>query len=251
MTDLLAEATRVRALDERDKAEMFRLYDRYYDAADRSRFDADLADKDIVVLVRDLACQDIVGFSTLSLNHHVVGDREIDYIFSGDTILDSSQWGNPALLKAWFRTVGSLSARTGGGELVWFLLVKGHRTFRILPNFFRRYVPSHDSGAVADLIRVRDEIASARYGAFFSRRTGVVDFGESLGHLRPEWAGVETAASRNRHAAEFLAANPDHFRGTELACLAELSRGNLKRYAATCFMEGATVRLAATTGCGE
>ena len=40
---------------------------------------------------------------------------------------------------------------------------------------------------------------------------------------------------RNRYAAFFLKANPEHFRGVELACVAEFDIANLKRYGADQF----------------
>lgn len=237
MRPLYSETISVAVLEEADKAAMFELYDRYYAATDRARFEADLSKKTSVILIRN-ELKVVVGFSTLSVHRQSVENEEIDYIFSGDTILDASRWGNPTLLRAWFRTAGALKRQLGAQRLYWFPIVKGHRTFRILPNFFCRYVPGSEDDSAPELIRIRDAIATARYGNFFSSETGVVDFGRSLGHLRPEWSGVETAASRNRYAAQFLAANPQYFRGVELACLAELAVENLKRYAATCFAEG-------------
>ena len=85
--------------------------------------------------------------------------------FSGDTVLDSSNWGDPVLLRAWFRAAGAAKARVGEGRLLWFSIMKGHRTYRILPNFFRDFFPSIDGHDRSGLARIRDEIATARYGS--------------------------------------------------------------------------------------
>ncbi|WP_206522654.1 hypothetical protein, partial [Mesorhizobium sp. M7A.F.Ca.CA.001.09.2.1] len=114
----------------------------------------------------------------------------------------------------------------------------GHRTFRILPNFFREFVPAIDGRRSTRLVAIRDAIAVARYNSYFEPSTGLIDFGLSQGHLREQWADVEETAFRNRFAAFFLRANPFYFRGVELACLAEFELGNLKRYAAASFAEG-------------
>ena len=54
-------------------------------------------------------------------------------------------------------------------------------------------------------------IATARYGCHFDPETGLIDFGQSQGHLRHQWANVEETAQRNRYAAFFLKANPGIF----------------------------------------
>lgn len=216
---------------------MFGLYERHYDAADRGRFEHDLAEKDSVVLVRSEA-GDIVGFSTILVGRQEVDGAEINYLFSGDTVLDSSRWGDPVLLRAWFKAAGTVKAELGDGQLFWFPIVKGHRTYRVLPNFFRRHFPAADVHAAPNLRRIRDRIATARYGKHFDPETGLIDFGESQGHLREEWADAERMARHNRHTAFFLGANPFYHRGVELACIAELALPNLQRYGATSFAEG-------------
>ncbi|RJT28747.1 hypothetical protein D3227_33485 [Mesorhizobium waimense] len=216
---------------------MFRLYERHYDAADRDRFERDLAEKNAVVLVRS-GTGEIIGFSTILVGRQEVDGTEVNYLFSGDTVLDASRWGDPVLLQAWFRAAGAVKAGLGNGQLFWFPIIKGHRTYRILPNFFRDYFPAADADAAPGLLRIRDGIATARYGQHFDPATGLIDFGESQGHLREQWADAEHRARHNRHADFFLKANPSYYRGVELACIAEFDLPNLKRYGATSFAEG-------------
>ncbi|TPL03123.1 MULTISPECIES: hypothetical protein [unclassified Mesorhizobium] len=236
-TDSLeSETILVGDLGNGDRDEMFRLYETYYDATDRGRFERDLSEKNAVVVIRRKS--GIVGFSTLSVGSLIVDGETVHYLFSGDTVLDSSRWGDPVLLRAWFRAAGAVKAELGEARLFWFSIMMGHRTFRILPNFFREFVPAIDGKDRSDLRLIRNRIAAARYGCFFDAASGLIDFGQSQGHLRREWAGVEETAERNRFAAFFLKANPAYFRGVELACLAEFHPLNLKRYGATSFAEG-------------
>lgn len=235
----------VASLGRGDRDQMFSLYETYYDATHRDRFESDLAEKDAVVVIRRKG--GIIGFSTFLVREQRIDGQPIHYLFSGDTVLHSASWGDPVLLRAWFRAAGAVKARIGDDRLFWFSIMMGHRTFRILPNFFRDFVPAIDppehstSSArpgVARLERIRNAIAKTRYGAHFDPATGLIDFGPSQGHLRQEWAGVEETATRNRFAAFFLRANPHHYRGVELACLAEFDMANLKRYGANSFAEG-------------
>ncbi|MBZ9676394.1 hypothetical protein [Mesorhizobium sp. ES1-1] len=226
----------VHNVDRRDRDEMFSLHQRYYDATTREMFERDLSEKDAVVIIRHEGR--IIGFSTYLVRQMTVGAETVHYLFSGDTVLHSARWGDPVLLRGFFRAAGKAKAGIEG-RLFWFSIIGGHRTFRILPNFFRKFVPAIDDHAGSSgLMTIRDAIAAARYGRFFDAATGLVDFGPSQGHLRQEWADVAETASRNKFAAFFLRANPDYFRGVELACLAEFDSGNLKRYGAVSFAEG-------------
>jgi hypothetical protein len=218
-----------------DRDQMFALYETYYEAVDRNGFERDLAEKDAVVVIRRHGT--IIGFSTYLVRQQTVGAETVNYLFSGDTVLHSARWGDPVLLRGFFRAAGAAKARIGG-RLFWFPIIKGHRTFRILPNFFREFFPAIDGRGSACLQAIRDAIATARYGRYYDPSTGLIDFGPSQGHLREHWADAEEIAARNRYAALFVRANPDHFRGVELACLAELELGNLKRYGAASFAEG-------------
>ncbi|TPI33075.1 hypothetical protein FJ970_13245 [Mesorhizobium sp. B2-1-8] len=227
--------TPVAELAPADRDQMFALYETYYEAIDRDLFERDLSEKDAVVLVR--RSRKIIGFSTYLVRHQAIGAETVHYLFSGDTVLHSSLWGNPVLLQGFFRAAGAAKAQVEG-RLFWFSIIGGHRTFRILPNFFREFVPAVDAQDSSQLRTIRDTIAVARHGHSFEPSTGLIDFGSSQGHLREEWADVEDTAIRNRFAAFFLKANPFYFRGVELACLTELEIGNLKRYGATSFAEG-------------
>ncbi|WP_256752310.1 hypothetical protein [Mesorhizobium sp. Mes31] len=218
-----------------DRDQMFALYETYYEAVERNGFERDLAEKDAVVIIRRHGT--IIGFSTYLVRQQTVGAETVNYLFSGDTVLHSARWGDPVLLRGFFRAAGAAKARTGG-RLFWFPIIGGHRTFRILPNFFREFVPAIHGAAAPRLEAIRNAIAAARYGHCFDAATGLVDFGPSQGHLRKQWADVEETAARNRFAAFFLKANPSYFRGVELACLAEFDASNLKRYGITSFAEG-------------
>jgi hypothetical protein len=235
-TGLSSEVVDVNNLTMGDRKSMFALFERYYENVSFSQFVTDLETKDSVALVRRPDAE-VAGFSTISLNVLGIDSKQIRYVFSGDTILDSKNWGNPKLLKELFREAGRIKARHPGERLFWFSIFKGHRTFRILPNFFRDFVPSDGDAACEELERFWCAIARDRYGAHFDVATGLIDFGRSLGNLRREWA-LDDAAQRSRFAANFYSWNPESNRGVELACLAEFDLVNLKRYAARMFAKG-------------
>jgi len=236
-TSLWPEVVDVNDLPMDARKTMFALFERYYENVTYSRFLTDLEAKDIVVLARRPGAE-IAGFSTASFHLLDIDGERIRYMFSGDTVADSAYWGDPVFIKAFFQEAGRRKARHPQQRLFWFSIFNGHRTFRVLPNFFRVFVPSHGDEPNGELVSIRNAIARDRYGAQFDEATGLVDFGRSLGNLRSEWALLDETAQRSRYAALFRSLNPDAERGVELACLAEFDLANLKRYAAPIFAEG-------------
>src|ERR1700730_9416897 len=72
-------------LVERDR--MYALLSTYFAGTRRGQFDADLAEKESVVLLRDRDTREIQGFSTLMRIEVSVDERDIVAFFSGDTIV--------------------------------------------------------------------------------------------------------------------------------------------------------------------
>jgi hypothetical protein len=60
-------------------------------------------------------------------------------LFSGDTIISHHHWGEQELAHAWCYFAGQIKRQCPELPLYWFLIVKGHRTYRYLPAFTRRF----------------------------------------------------------------------------------------------------------------
>lgn len=215
--------------DERD--EMFALMDGHYAAVTREAFDADLGRKDEVILLHDEAGK-IRGFTTIAWNP--CGEMEEgDVIFSGDTVIHRECWGTQELVKGFCRRAGELQRRSGR-RLYWFLISKGHRTYRYLPLFAKRFHP-HPERSEPMLERMAGEIAGKMFGAAWKGAVGVIRFEGCAGHLREELDAVRDA---NRWVEFFKERNPGYLHGDELVCLTEMSEGNLLRSARAAFLEG-------------
>ena len=214
--------------DERD--EMLALMDGHYDAVTREVFDADLGRKDEVILLHDGGGK-IRGFTTYVWNP--CGEMEEgDVIFSGDTVIDRECWGTQELVKGFCRRAGGLQRRSGR-KLFWFLISKGHRTYRYLPLFAKRFHP-HPERAEPLLERLAGEIAGKMFGAAWRADEGVIRFGDCAGHLREELDAVRDA---NRWVDFFKERNPGYLHGDELVCLTEMAEDNLRRGALAAFLE--------------
>src|SRR5512145_1827694 len=122
---LRSEIVPVPALAPDEPRRLFDLFARHYEHVAWPRFEADLAEKDCVVLLRDAATGEVCGFSTQKVLSAVVRGRRLRALFSGDTIIDPAFWGDQELIRGWCRFAGTLRAADAGAPLYWFLISKG------------------------------------------------------------------------------------------------------------------------------
>lgn len=213
-----------------ERDEMYRLLQRYFAGTDRARFETDLREKGIVILLRDAATERIQGFSTLMRIDASIDGKEVVAFFSGDTIVDREYWGETALSRIWGRTVFDEADRIAierpAASIYWFLLCSGYKTWRFLPVFFKTYYPNAAAPMPPHVRRILDALGSAKFGDEYLPEAGIVRF-RAATPLRRGVADVTDGRLRDPGVAFFARANPGHVDGDELACLAELSRSNL------------------------
>ncbi|HHI92667.1 MAG TPA: hypothetical protein ENK04_04000 [Gammaproteobacteria bacterium] len=236
MERLSAEIRPVTSLSNNDVHDMFELYDAYYDASDIQCFEHDMGKKDYVVLLKD---QEGVfrGFSTLAVYEFDFDNRERRVLYSGDTIIHHEFWGSQALPLAWCQMAGKLKAEVPDKPLYWFLIVKGHRTYRYLSIFAKRFYPTWRYETPAETQAMIDHLARQKFGDDYKHDKGVVQFKQSRGHLRKNWVEIPEYMRKKPDVRYFLQRNPGHARGDELVCLTELCQGNLRSHALRAFRE--------------
>ncbi|MGH9719068.1 MAG: hypothetical protein ACRD8O_02565 [Bryobacteraceae bacterium] len=215
------------------EAEMFRLYETYFESTSEAIFSEDLASKHSAIVLFD-ATERIQGFSTLELIEFEGGRA----IFSGDTIVNHEFWGEQTLPVAWCRYAGQIKARHKEEPLYWFLISKGYRTYRYLPLFAHAYHPSWRSPTPPETQRLMDALARRKFGKCYIPAKGVVRFPKSRGQLRESWAGISPVLRTKPEVRFFLERNPGYRRGDELVCLTELSEANMRSFARMAFAEG-------------
>lgn len=216
---LTAETVPIRDLGGGERDHMFALMDAHYDGVCRERFDADLREKQWVILIRESAGGSLCGFSTQMLFR--VGT--VSFLFSGDTIIDRDHWGDSALAGAWGRLALQL-IDAADGPLWWFLASKGYKTFRFLPVFFREFYPHPERPTPPTVQGLIDAAAAHKFGRRYDAAAGVVR--ASADRLRPGIAEITAERLRDPYVHFFAERNPGHARGDELCCLAPLTRDN-------------------------
>ena len=237
MPRLVRETLPIAAVDAALSARLFAIFAAHYECVERAQFEADLVEKDFVLLLRDAATGEPRGFSTQKILRAEIGGEPVRAIFSGDTIIDRAAWGEQELVRAWCRFAGRVRVAESS-RLFWFLISKGHRTYLYLPLFFRAFIPKRDATGTPELTRLRDALAREKFGGAYDPASGVARFQSSRGRLAHPLAEVPPGRADDPEVQFFLAANPGYARGDELVCLAEISPQNMRGLAARMLAEG-------------
>ena len=220
--------TTSKILDSQKEA-MFRLHSTHFCSVHRDIFFRDMNEKDWVILLRD--GQYIVGFSTLQVIHLSVDHLTRAFIFSGDTIVDPAHWHDSKLAGSFGLFLLRQIAEHPDTPLHWFLISKGYRTYRFLPVYFKRFFPIFNRPTPPEYERLISAIAVFKFNNSYDRQTGLIRPPGCCDHLNPKLATVSSSRSKDPHVRFFLEKNPHYYKGDELACLADISRDNLNKYA--------------------
>jgi len=201
------------------------LYLRYYDSSSEALFLSDLEHKTEALLVYSGA--ELVGFTTQEVYRRSWQGQDIQVIYSGDTVVEQAHWGQQALAFSWIERAGRIKREAPDIPLYWFLIVKGHRTYRYLPAFALKFHP-HWSEQCDSMKSLADSLASDKFGTDYDPEKGIIAFPESRGQLKGNYAHP-TADEQSKQAVQFfLQRNPGYLEGHEMVCLCELSEHNLK-----------------------
>ena len=120
-------------------AQMTQLYLAHYQGSSRDLFERDLQEKqEVLVLMHDDV---LVGFTSFQTYELTWQQRPIRVVYSGDTIVAQAHWGQQALALAGLEHMGRIKSAVPDTPLYWFLLVKGHRTYKYLSVFAKRFHP--------------------------------------------------------------------------------------------------------------
>lgn len=233
------------ALTTRVVDEMYALIDAHFENVSRARFELDLGAKNWVLLLRD-GDGTLAGFSTILFYETELEGERVSVVYSGDTIVDPSHWGSPALARSWIASVLELQSGASTSRIFWLLLTSGFRTYRFLPLFWRSFHPRVDSETPPETARRIDALAESLLGSEYDPATGIVRFREPA-RLRPHLRELPAGRLHDPHVAFFLARNPGHAEGDELVCLTEIATTNLTR-AGWRMVSGATTPEAAGAG---
>ena len=234
---LYNEIVPIASLGPLDRDILFALYSRHYCGARRDQFENDLAEKEVVILLRDRSNHQVCGFSSQMILRQRIGGQEVRALFSGDTIIAPSHWGDQELRRGWCRYAAAALTAEPGVPLYWFLMTKGYRTYLYLPVFFRDFFPHYDREIPRELQSLLDGFARQKFSDAYDASSGLIRFAETHSQLTDELSGVPVRRANDPHVKFFLQRNPEYVRGVELACITEISHENIRPFARHMFWE--------------
>ena len=224
------QVVRVGELAASDISDMLALFQRNYDNVNLDKFHDDLAKKDFVVMVRDHEGR-VCGFANLAELDHWFDGQPHRLIFSGDTIVDPTYWGANSLLDGCLALLAARAVHNGDTPTYWLLTTKGHRPYRLLKLYFKRYWPSGEEAVCANELQpLCDSAGTELFRDQYCVETGV----KRAGPLEEKPSGkLATVSDRDARRADvefFLSRVPDCRIGDELVCLAWFSPENMTAY---------------------
>lgn len=227
MNSYRAIVKKIPELNDDFRQQIVNLYLAYYDGSSREMVLSDLKNKsEIVLLYHDGL---LVGFTTFQVYGYSWDNQSLRIVYSGDTVVEKAHWGQQALSFAWMRRMGELKRERPDIPLYWFVIVKGHRTYKYLPIVGRSFHP-HWSINRLDLKSLLDSLAAEKFGDYYNKETGVIEFSESRGHLKDKYAYPAPEELRKDSVKYFLKKNPGYVQGNELACICELDEKNMNSF---------------------
>ena len=195
---------------------LYLVFDSLYDNVSREEFERDLLDKDYIVLL--FADSEIVGFSTIK----VYREKGIHTIFSGDTAILKKYWGNKRLQIAFSRFLLTWMITHPFTRVYWLLISKGYKTYLLLANNISDFAPSIKRALTPDEKDIAYKILEKKYDEHLDRARGLLVFNRPSCHVKGEICSIAPDDLANRHIQFFAEKNPNHARGDELICLAQV-----------------------------
>lgn len=166
---------------------------------------------------------EIQGFSIFKFFEVEKDNKMIGVIYSGDTFINKRYWGSLLLHKLFIEKMLGLK-KEYKNVVYWFRTLKGFRSYRYFPLFFKEYYPRYDKTMPdyeRDLINI---IGRKQFCNDYDDKNQIV---KTSYILRKEYDMGRSC--KNRHHIEyFLRVNPNYNKGDELACIAKLEEDNIK-----------------------
>jgi hypothetical protein len=239
--------TSIKSIDDLDddiRRKMLMLYLNHYDGCTEAQMLADLSDKREAIIL--YFSSEIVGFTTIQVYEREWLNQQIRIVYSGDTVVDRAHWGQQTLANHWISRIAQIKFERPELPLYWFVIIKGHRTFKYLPTFGKSFYP-HWSIDRSDLKPLADHLALDKFGDLYNCKTGIVEYDESQGHLKKEIAHPTKEEMNKESVRFFLSRNPGYLDGHELVCICELEDENMKPFTKRVFRKACNAHTMAET----
>ncbi len=210
--------------------DMYSIYKEYYQNTQFSIFEHDFAKKHGAIVIFHPETHEIIGFSTVDIQHFEYQHKKYTVLFSGDTVIQKEFWGAKVLHRTMLKLVIKLRIRYMCDEFYWLLISKGYKTYLLLANNYYVYYP-HVDGKYQELVPIVEKYCKEFFTEYFDEQTGLLNFGTDYQPLKTDVAPItEEMRLINPNIAFFEEKNPTWQLGTELPCIGRIAWSDLIRY---------------------
>lgn len=226
--DLEGSIVKINQVSEKQLKEMYFLMVEFYNNVTETNFRKDFLEKDYCIILRDRENK-IKGFSTqkiLTLNYK---GKIIHGVFSGDTVIHKENWGSFSLFQVFSKFFFTYGKQYD--NFYWFLIVKGHKTYKILPTFLKKFYPNFKEPTPPEIKSLMDFFGCTQYPEEYNSVTGVIEYNDVKDSLKEGIADITSKELRDNHVKFFLQENPYYEKGNDLVCIASLKKENLRERA--------------------
>ncbi|MDU1910119.1 hypothetical protein [Fusobacterium sp.] len=221
---LKGEIVEIDKLDKKDIDEMYKLMTEYYDNMEKKAFFKDLYDKKYCIVLRDEK-ENIKGFSTQKIINFSIEEKKIYGIFSGDTIIHKSSWGSLELFRVFADFFFDIGEKYE--NFYWFLIVKGYKTYKILPTFFKEFYPNCLTEIPLEIKNIMDSFGENFYPGEYNKNTGIIEYKKTKDKLKEGIADITEKRLKDRDIKFFQKRNPQYSKGNDMVCITKLNKENL------------------------
>lgn len=209
---------------------MYSIYEQYYENTKFSIFADDFKKKSGAILIFNSETDEIVGFSTVAVQHFYLNGKDYTVLFSGDTVILKAYWGARSLQSSMLKLLIRLRVKFPFNELYWLLISKGYKTYLLLANNYYVYYPNiKDENQ--HLSTVIEHYCENFFGEYYDKEIGLLNFGDDYQPLKGEIAPItEEMRVKNPNIHFFEQKNPTWVTGTELPCIGRIGWIDLARY---------------------
>lgn len=209
---------------------MYSIYEQYYENTNFSVFVEDFRKKSGALVIFNIESNEIVGFSTVAIQHFYFKGKDYTVLFSGDTVILKEYWGARTLQSTMFKLILKLRVKYPFNELYWLLISKGYKTYLLLANNYYAYYPNI-MNKNQHLSAVVEHYCENFFGKYYNKEMGLLNFGNDYQPLKSEVAPITDEMRINNPKIEFFEKlNPTWKVGTELPCIGRMAWRDFVRY---------------------
>ena len=223
--ELKGDIVKINEISQSEMEEMYILMTEFYDNVEKEIFLKDFKEKDYCIILKDYKNK-IKGFSTQKIMKFNFENEEIYGVFSGDTIIDKENWGNLTLFKVFANFFFSFGEKYQ--NFYWFLIVKGYKTYKFLPTFYKEFYPNYKLETPERFKNIIDLFGEIKYPDEYNKESGVIEYKVIKDSLKKGVADITEKELKDKNVQFFLESNPNYEKGNDLVCITSLKIENLR-----------------------